>query len=208
MKMLKLLLFPFCIFGIMNVSAQTASKSEQALYDLMDSGFLKTYKDYRYEVEKNIAVIKARQGDYQPEEIAEMRMTYLRTSEAFEDFIYVTRNDFLNRKTRKLIRKDTEGYVRVRLEKLNDIYVEYYIGKFMPVYTAMNIDESAMIAEGGNRTSIPPEIPLTLIVPVAKATMELIEFLDNQNDKDIAYLKDLLEKEWVRPNRFRDWEEI
>ncbi|MEZ4773872.1 MAG: hypothetical protein R3D00_11875 [Bacteroidia bacterium] len=208
MKILKLLLFPFFVLWMVNVSGQTTSRSEQALYDLMDSGFLKTYKDYRYEVEKQIAVIKAKQRDYEPEEIAEMRMTYLRTSEAFEDFIYVTRNDFLDKKTRKLIRKDTEEYVRIRLEKLNEIYVEYYIGKFMPVYTSINIDESSMIAEGGHRTSIPPAVPISLIVPVAKATIELLDFLDSRNDKDIAYLKDLLDKEWVRPNRFRDWEEI
>lgn len=208
MKILKLLLFPFFVLWMVNVSGQTASKSEQALYDLMDSGFLKTYKDYRYEVEKHIAVIKAKERDYEPEDIAEMRMTYLRTSEAFEDFIYVTRNDFLDKKTRKLIRKNSEEYVRVRLEKLNDIYVEYYIGKFMPVYTAMNIDESNMIAEGGNRTSIPPAVPISLIVPVSKATIELLDFLDSRNDKDIAYLKDLLDKEWVKPNQFRDWEEI
>ncbi|MEZ4829358.1 MAG: hypothetical protein R3C61_24180 [Bacteroidia bacterium] len=208
MKITRLLLLPFCVFWVSFASGQSTTKSEQALYDLMDSGFLKTYKDYRYEIEKHIAIVKSRQNEYEPEEVAEMRMTYSRTSEAFEDFIYVTRNDFLDKKTRRLIRKDTEAYVRARLEKLNDIYVEYYIGKFMPVYTAMNINENNMIAEGGNRTSLPPEIPVALIVPVAKATIELIDFLDSRNDKDIAYLKDLLEKEWVKPNRFRDWSEI
>lgn len=208
MKFWKLFFIPFWLIISYSTYAQNTSKSEKALYDLMDSGFLKAYKDYRYEVEKHVAIVKAKESDFRPEEIAEIKSTYIRTSEAFEDFIFSTRNDFLDKKTRRMIRKDTERYVTERLEKLNKVYVEYYLQKFLPVYTSINIDESNMVAEGGERATIPPEIPISLIIPVAKATMEVIEFLDSKNDKDLAYLKTLLDKEWVQPNRFRTWEEI
>ena len=76
------------------------------------------------------------------------------------------------------------------------------------MYTAMILDENTMIAEGNERTSLPAEIPISLIAPAAKATLEVIDFLDKKNEKDLIALKKLLDEEWVQPNQFREWEDI
>ncbi|MCB0841139.1 MAG: hypothetical protein KDE26_13610 [Bacteroidetes bacterium] len=191
-----------------SVWAQQSSKSERALYELMESGYLKTYKDYRYEIEKRAGLFKVKVAKSEGEAWVEMENSYLRTSEAFEHFILVTRNDFLDRKRRKFIRKNTEDYVKERLEELNNIYTEYFVGKYQPLYTSLILDEESLLAEGNERTSLPTEIPLALIAPAARATLEVIEFLDEKNDKDIDELKALLEEEWVKPNQFRPWKDL
>ena len=65
---------------------QQSSKSERALYSLMESGYLKAYKDYRYEVEKRGGLFKVKKDKQNAEDWVEMKNSYLRTSEAFEDF--------------------------------------------------------------------------------------------------------------------------
>ena len=67
----------------------------------MESGILKTYKDYRSETEKYVALFKARQDQYRIEDLIELKSTYERTAEAFEDYIYAIRNDLLDKKKRQ-----------------------------------------------------------------------------------------------------------
>jgi hypothetical protein len=187
--------------------AQGPSNGETALYRLMDSGFLKTYKDYRAEIEQYAALFKIKQQQYSPEEAVMMRSAYNRTSEAFEDFIYSVRNDLLDSKTRRSIAKDTEGYVRTKLESLNKVYEEYYLLRFKPTYVAICTPDTPVMASA-QRAGLPIEIPLSLIAPVATATMQVIDFLDKKSDRDIETLKKVLEEEWIKPNRFTAWEQI
>jgi hypothetical protein len=189
------------------LSAQTSSDAESSVYRLMDSGFLKTYKDYRAEVEQYAALFKAKQSQYKPEDAVVLRTSYTRTAGAFEDFIYSVRNDMLDKKMRRIIAKDSEGYVRQKLEKLNLVYGEYVTGKFKPAYTAICQPDSAALATT-QRAGTPADIPLALIAPIAQATMQVIDFLDKKGDRDLDQLKLVLENEWVKPNRFTPWEQI
>ncbi|MDX2284889.1 MAG: hypothetical protein NW241_12045 [Bacteroidia bacterium] len=191
-----------------SAAAQGPAASEETLYRLMDSGFLSTYKDYRAEIEQYAALFKSRK-DHSPEDIVRMRSAYLRTSEAFEDFILSVRNDLLDRKIRREIRKDTEGYVRRKLEKLNATYVEHFQGRFKPTYIAIVSPEApapdpSAMASAAHRDGI----PVALIAPLAQAMVAVIDFLDKKNDRDIEALKEVLQKEWVEPNRFTKWENI
>ncbi|MEL6593240.1 MAG: hypothetical protein AAFQ87_12700 [Bacteroidota bacterium] len=201
-----LLLFTVLLLTSSLLPAQSPEKSEQMLYNLMSSGILKTYKDYRSETEKYVALFKARQEEYRVEDMIELKSTYERTAEAFEDYIYEIRNDLLDKKKRKAIKKDPEAYVTARLSKLNQVYAEYYQTRFRPAYAAICEDPST-VAQMGRRT-IPPEIPIALIAPITKATMDIITYIDGKNTRDLESLKTLLEKEWVEPNRFRSWEDI
>ncbi|MFK7924543.1 MAG: hypothetical protein AB8H47_21480 [Bacteroidia bacterium] len=203
---LTLLLFPLLLLTSTILPAQAPEQSEKMLYNLMSSGILKTYKDYRSETEKYVALFKARQAEYRVEDMIELQSTYGRTAEAFEDYIYEIRNDLLDKKKRKEIKKDPEGYVTTRLTELNQVYLEYYQMRFRPAYAAICEDPGSMAQMG--RRSIPPEIPIALIAPITKATMEIISYIDGKNTRDLESLKTLLEKEWVEPNRFRAWEEI
>lgn len=195
------------LFSPIFLIAQTASKSEKAVHSLQESGFLETYKDYRSETEKYAALFKARKEEYSPEEMITMRNSYERTAEAFEDFILMVRNDLLDKKKRKNIRKNTEGYVVEKLEKLNDIYMDHYLGRFIPTYSAI-VEDPDTYASHFQRFSGNGNIPVALIAPATQATLNLIEFFDKKNDRDIVYLKDLLEKDWVTPNRFTSWKDI
>jgi hypothetical protein len=194
-------------FGILSaLSAQNPSQSERMVYNLMESGILKTYKDYRSETEKYARLFKARESTYTLEQQIEMQSSYERTAEAFEDFIYSIRNDLLDRKRRRVIKKDAEAYVTQRLGELNTVYGEYFQKRLQPTYTSI-VEGQDAIASYGRRIVI-PEIPIALIAPVTKATLDIINYIDQRNEKDLNDLKALLEKEWVEPNRFRTWEEM
>ncbi|MDX1908144.1 MAG: hypothetical protein SF053_14000 [Bacteroidia bacterium] len=202
----RLIALVFPLLWVLSATGQV-SKAEQSVYSLMDAGFLATYKDYRAEIEQYVALFKSHQLEYKPDEVILMRTTYNRTAEAFEDFIYSIRNDMLDRRTRKVISKDSEAYVRGKLEKLNLVHQEYFTGKFLTTYTTITAPEVVSMAQT-NRTSASVDIPIALIAPVAQATMQVVQYLDKKGDQDLEQLKKVLEQEWVVPNKFTPWENI
>ncbi|MDP5171346.1 MAG: hypothetical protein NWR72_13970 [Bacteroidia bacterium] len=195
-------LFPFVL------SAQSVGSAEESVYALTDAGFLDLYKDYRAETEMYVALFKANIDQYSPEDVVRMRSTYRRTSEAFEDFIYSIRNDFLDRKVRKTIKKDCEGYVTRKLEELNGTYLEYYLTRFQPTYAMIAEGKSPDAMVSGVNRMMAPGIPVALIAPLATATMQAVDFFDKKGDRDLLTLKEVLEKEWIKPHKFRDWDDI
>ncbi len=202
---------PFRLFLILALApcvlfAQKPSDSEVLLHNLIASGFLKNYKDYRAETEMYVAFFKAKSANYSQEDAIRMKTAYRRTSEAFEDFIIITRNDLLNPQKRKSMRKDPEAYVRLRLQTLEQARQEYFYGMLLSTYGTITGDEQAMVS---HRTAfIPPEIPLALIIPATKAATELIELIEKNHEHDLELFRELLEKEWVEPQHFRNWEDI
>ena len=195
-----------CVFSALN--AQTLSSAEESVYTLTDAGFLNLYKDYRAETEMYVALFKANMDEHSPEDLVRMRASYRRTSEAFEDFIYSIRNDFLDKKTRRLIKKDSEGYVKEKLEELNQTYVDYYLSRFQPTYAAIveGRSEEPMAVLDNGRMGV--EIPIALIAPLAQATMQVVDFFDKKGQRDLDELKEVLEEEWIKPHKFRAWEDI
>ena len=216
------LLLVLLMGGPLWLPAQQIDRTEDAVYRLTDAGFLQTYKDYRAETEEYVALFKAkaREENYDPEEIIRMKSAYRRTSEAFEDFIYAIRNDLLDPRKRKAIRKNTEAYVTGQLERLQQIHETYFLGRFHETYVAIVERESyntiATVDPTGEQPSpnreasnpINPTIPIALIAPVTRATMDVIEYLDKKKERDMAQVKRILEQEWINPHRFRDWEDI
>jgi hypothetical protein len=196
----------FSLFTSVPLVAQSVSGSEEAIYQLTDAGFLSTYKDQRAEIEQYVAIFKAKKEEYEVEDLIRMKSAYKRTAEAYEDFIYRVRNDLLDKKQRKKIKKDTEGYVTEQMESLNQTYTEYYQGWFKPTYAAIcdpNSNLASNRASGGGGG-----IPTALIAPVTQATMQVIEFLDKKGDRDLEAIKKVLDREWIDPHRFTPWEEI
>ncbi|GAB4430211.1 MAG: hypothetical protein OHK0039_48890 [Bacteroidia bacterium] len=198
---------------VLRLPAQQISVTEDAVYRLTDAGFLQTYKDYRAETEEYVALFKAKakEENYSPEELIHMKSAYRRTSEAFEDFIYAIRNDLLDPKMRKKIRKDTEGYVRQRLIQLQSVHDEYFLERFHSTYVAIvqGPEYNTIASADVHRTDgISPTIPIALIAPMTRATMDVIDYLDKKKDRDMIEVKQVLEKEWIAPHRFRNWEEI
>ncbi len=203
------LLFSSLVFFPGHSGAQTIGSAEESVYTLTDAGFLDLYKDYRSEAEMYVALFKANIDQYSPEDVVRMRASYRRTSEAFEDFVYSIRNDFLDKKTRKLIKKDSEAYVTAQLEELNQTYVDYYLMRFRPTYAAIvegRSSEPLAAAKPSGRMGM--EIPVALIAPLAQATMQVVDFFDKKGRRDLDQLKEVLQEEWINPNKFRDWEDI
>lgn len=204
------ILLAFCcavvLFDSHLVQAQSLSNSEEAIYTLTDAGFLDAYKDHRAEIEQYVALFKARKDEYTVEDLIKLKSAYKRTAEAYEDFIYNVRNDLLDKKTRKRMRKNPEAYVTLQMEELEKTYREYYQGWFHPTYAAICEPNSNLASNrasgGGNGLSA------ALIAPVTQATMQVIEFLDKKNDRDIDAVKKVLDSEWIDPHRFTPWEEI
>lgn len=198
--------FTLFLWACFPVFAQKSLPSEELLHNLVESGFLKSYKDYRSETEMYVALFKARDTANSPSEVIRMQAAYRRTAEAFEEFITITRNDLLNPQKRKTMRKDPEAYVRLRLQTLEGARHEYFEGMFLATYNEIIGAPQPLAA---HRSSfIPPEIPLALIIPATKAASDLIELIEKNQERDLLYFKDVLEKEWILPHKFRRWEDI
>lgn len=185
--------------------AQKLSDTEKAVYALLEAGFLDAYKDYRSETETHVALFKARQDSFTTEDLIRMKAAYRRTAEAFEDFIYGVRNDLLDKKKRKHIRKHSAEYVSTCLGRLNQTYATYFGNKFYPTYSAIT---HAPVDYAANRSASIPVVPIAVIAPVTKATMEIIEYIDRKGDRNLEQIKKVLETEWIKPHRFRIWEDI
>lgn len=209
MKRIFLLYSVLLLVGMPQItSAQTLSSAEESVYTLTDAGFLDLYKDYRSETEMYVALFKAKMDEYSPEDVVRMRASYRRTSEAFEDFIYSIRNDFLNKKSRKLIKKNPESYVTEKLEELNQTYVTYYMSRFQPTYAGIVDGESSEPLATASPQRMGMEIPVALIAPLTQATMQVVDFFDKKGARDLETLKEVLENEWIQPHKFRDWDDI
>lgn len=196
------------LLGIQPVWAQRMSKAEKAIYELTNSGLLDTYRDYRRTIEKQVALFKTEEEVQSARNWIEMRAAYQETAEAFEQFIYNIRNDLLDPPTRREIRKNTEEYVSKRLLQLDEIYQEHYLGKFLPTYTALSTQQTENLANrrlngGGGGTVI-----AALLLPVSQATMKVIDFVEERKEEKLEDFKEVLEEEWIKPNRFKSWEEI
>lgn len=207
MKIVPSLLLCLLLVGN-SVLAQNISTAEESVYKLTDAGFLDLYKDYRSETEMYVALFKANIDEHSPEDVVRMRAAYRRTSEAFEDFIYGIRNDFLDKKTRKQIKKDSEAYVTEKLEELNQTYVNYYMSRFQPTYARIVDGESNEPLASAAPQRMGMEIPVALIAPLAQATMQVVDFFDQKGTRDLETLKEVLEEEWIKPHTFRDWDDI
>lgn len=203
--MLRVFIFCLLLGGGFSVFAQKLTDTERAVYALMESGFLDAYKDYRSETETHVALFKSRQDSFTTADLIRMKASYRRTAEAFEDFIYGVRNDLLDKKKRKEIRKHSEAYVTASLAKLNQTYAAYFGNRFYPLYSSIT---EAPLDYAANRSPNFPVVPIAVIAPVTKATMEIIEYIDKKGDRNLEHIKKVLEKEWVKPHQFREWEDI
>jgi hypothetical protein len=195
-----------CMMAPLVVSAQSASKAERMIYDLSDSGFLDTYRDYRRKTETDVALFKARMSEHSAEDWVRVKASYEETAGAFERFLVDIRNDLLDGQKRREMNKDTEGYARERLAELDKIYQEYYQGRFFPLYARINHLDVQEVAS--QRTAVDGPVWAVLITPITLATTKIVDFVDDRKDKKLDEFKEVLEKEWMQPNRFRRWDEI
>lgn len=187
--------------------AQSASKSEKVIYELAGSGMLDTYRDYRRQTETDVALFKTRMNEHSAEDWVRIKAAYEETAEAFEDYLFDVRNDLLDGKKRREIHKETESYARTRLMELDEIYAEYYQGRFYPLYAQINqIDIST--ASSQRTASADGPIWAVLITPITLATTKIVDFVDDRKEKKLEEFKKTLDKEWIEPNRFRRWDEI
>ena len=195
-----LLLACFCLSLFAPLSAQSVGKDEKALHELMASGFLKAYKDYRYEAEMYVALFKAKESEWDVTQQIRMKAAYRRTSEAFESFIYVTRNDLLDAKTRRSIRKDPETYVRQRLQSLDAVRKEYYDDLFLATYSQITQPESGHDGSEGplatlnHRETDPLSLTLALLGPITQATVNIVNFIDEKKEKNLEAFKAVAER--------------
>lgn len=195
-----------CLLAPMTLSAQNASKAERMIYDLSDSGFLDNYRDYRRKTETDIALFKARMSEHSAEDWVRIKASYEETAAAFERFLGDIRNDLLDGQKRREINKDTETYARERLGELDKVYQEYYQGRFYPLYAQINHLDVQDVAS--QRTAMDGSVWALLITPITLATTKIVDFVDDRKDKKLDEFKEVLEKEWMEPNRFRRWDEI
>lgn len=184
--------------------AQNAPKEEVLVNELKQSGILRRYQEYRRETEKQVALYKVQEGHHSAEQEIEMKYLYAETAAAFEDFLFVIRNDMLDPRTRRFVQRHTEAYVESRLHALDQIYQEKYVGKFYPAWASACGHEASSM-----RAKIPvlPELAV-VVTPIVNATVKVMEYLDGRRTQDLAYFKKILDEEWIRPNRFTPWDSI
>ncbi len=199
----------FCLMSLLaatSVHAQQSHEAEAVLQELTRSGILKRYHTYRLETEQKVAMFKANQHQHSPEQINAMKASYRETSQAFQHFIYVIRTDLLDSKTRRYIRKHIEAYVEAKLEELDGVYEEFYMNKF---YQAFQQNTAAHTASQRVR---PPSLPMptavNMMTPIIDATAQVLDFLDSGKEQALASFKELMDRQWIRPNEFTEWEEI
>ena len=193
-------------FLLYTAKAQSVSKSENLIYELTESGFLKRYKKYRAYAEKHVALMKLKEDSCSDEQKIEMHAAYKQMQDAFHSFLYSVRNDLLDAKKRRYIKKQTELYVETKLIELDEVYQEYYLGQFHPLYIQVCRPEMA------SRRTIDPSLAVPMIVsmlPAITSTFtKLADFFDNNKDEKMEAYKQLLNEEWVEPHLFQDWEQI
>ena len=195
-----------CLMVPAGLSAQGVSNAEKVIYELSGSGFLDTYRDYRRQTETDVALFKARMSEHSAEDWVRLKASYEETAGAFDRFLVDIRNDLLDAQKRREMSKDMDAYAREQLTQLDKVYLEYYQGRFYPLYARINHIDMPEVAS--HRASSSGPVWAVLITPITLATTKIVDFVDDRKDKKLDDFKAALEKEWIQPNRFRRWDEI
>ncbi|MEM6260905.1 MAG: hypothetical protein AAGI38_00245 [Bacteroidota bacterium] len=182
--------------------AQKSTKAEKLVYDLSESGILTRYHQCRREAEKYVKLFKLQEDSISQADVVEMEYAYAATAESFEAYLRAIRNDLLDGKKRRQIRKNEEVYVTAQLQTLDSLYQHQFMGEFFPTYARICAPQLT-----SKRVSPLPIIG-SLVAPITSATVRLLAYLDDKAAGKKEAYKELLQTEWIEPNLFPEWQQI
>lgn len=177
------------------IVAKQFNQLDKTLHGFLQTEFMLKFRELKIEAESLASTFKAQANQIPPEDVAKVKLAYIKIADQFNLQLTEIRRDFLDKKKMKMIRFNKEVYansLQYRLRELKDIYSH---------------DFERVVAEitGSDEYSA---IPLAAILSLIKLAQDFTEYLINANYEARRVKEEHLNQYLVEPYRFRDWVEI
>ena len=107
--------------------ARNSKKISESLEGFLQTEFIKKLKNLKLEVETLTSTFKSKQQSFTPEEILSVKKAYAQFADKYNRQLTAIKNDFMDRKKIKMIRKFPEMYgntLELKLRELSDEYAQ------------------------------------------------------------------------------------
>jgi hypothetical protein len=161
----------------------------------MQTEFMRKFSDLRVQAETEIAAFRASSGQYDPQQVARVRMAYDQTAQRFNGLLNKIKMDFLDRQKLKYITEYPETYSRgleLDIRELSDYYSQN-LQQTLADVTNNQQDGSAL---------------LILLIDLVKFSSSAIQHFKRIRQEARRYTDSYLNTHFVRPNHFKSWAEM
>lgn len=175
--------------------AQKSDKVGPALSGFMKTEFMLKFQDIRMEAEGSVKTLRMSIGNYPPGDVARLRVAYNQTASRFNRLLENIKSDFMDQQKMKFIGKYPDSYskeLELELIQLSDFY-------------AQNFQQALADVTGGEVDGSPLLLLLPQLVKLVDGTIG--HFLKLKKEAKL-YNDNYLNKHFIKPNRFKNWDEL
>ncbi len=177
------------------VLGRSQKKLDKALQGFLNTAFMDRYREIKLEAESLAGTFKALSQKFSPKEVGRVRHSYNKIATKFNILLTEVKNDFMDRKKLKLIRKEPEMYsnsLQFKLSELKDEYSEEF-------------ERSVAEITG---SEVYAAVPLGAILGLIKLSIDFTNFLASASYEARRVKEEHLMMYLMEPYRFRSWEDI
>lgn len=193
---MKIRLFIFFILAMLSTStlqAQTNRGMDAKMRDFINTPFMEQYQKIQLKMVRQIRLFMLEQGKYSATDVYKVKEAYTLTSKAFNEVLLEIKKDFLDKKTRKVI-KDAPDLYQAKLEmeliQLKDIYANTFLQTLS--------DVKGEQVDGGVGF-------LLVITEWTKFTFYVVDFFTQLRWKNTMFNDAFLRDRLIRPYSFPSW---
>ncbi|HKK76698.1 MAG TPA: hypothetical protein VJ953_16595 [Saprospiraceae bacterium] len=195
MKKLSFLLILSFFLAPSLIAQGNQNEVSEALAEFMQTEFMRKFNDLRVQAETEVNAFRANSAQYDPQQVARVRVAYDQTAQRFNGLLNKIKMDFLDRQKLKYITQYPETYSRgleLDIRELSDFYSQN-LQQTLADVTNNQQDGSAL---------------LILLIDLVKFSSSAIQHFKRIRSEARRYTDSYLNTHFVQPNHFKNWSEI
>ena len=175
--------------------ARHSRKISESLEGFLQTEFIKKLKDFKLEVETLTSTFKSKQQSFTPDEILKVKKAYAKFADKYNFQLREIKNDFMDRKKVKMIRKFPDMYGNTLELKLRELSEEY----------AQTLEKAVAEVTGSDEYSA---IPIMAIMGIIQLGMDFSNFLATRQ-YDVRKIKEEhLNRYFIQEFKLKSWNNI
>lgn len=196
MKYRHFLFFIICLFFNTNIKAQFNNSMDARMRDFINTPFMEQYQKIQLKMVRQVRTFMTEQNSFTPKEIHRVKEAYASTSQAFNDVLLGIKKDFLDKKTRKIIKNAPDLYhskLEIDMGQLKDKYANDFLQTLSDV-KGEQIDGGAGF--------------LLILTEWTKFTFYVVDFFTQLKWKNTMFNDAFLRDRLIKPYSFPTWDAI
>ncbi len=196
MKYNALLVVIICFLFNNSLNAQFNNGMDARMRDFINTPFMEQYQKIQLKMVRQVRTFMVAQNNYTPTEVQRVKEAYTTTSQAFNEVLLDIKKDFLDRKTRKII-KDAPDLYHSKLEMNMGQLKDTYATEFLQTLSDVKGEQ----IDGGVGF-------LLILTEWTKFTFYVVDFFTQLKWKNAMFNDAFLRDRLIKPYSFPSWDTI